>query len=229
MAMSLEILNLSAQNIWDYENGFYWFSDKKRLSKLIAHYEIYKQCCQLPGCIAEFGVFKGNSLYQLATFRDMLEMQEARKIYAFDMFGEFPTDHVQSQNDLAFIEKFTKETNRALNLDEIQSICQFKSFTNIQFIQGNVLNTLNTFLTTNSQCRFNLVHLDLDVYEPTKYVIEHIYPYIVPNGIIMIDDYNAVEGATRAIDEFLLSHPCLKIEKLPFCHVPCFIRKIQAQ
>jgi len=36
-------------------------------------------------------VFKGNSLIQFATFRELLENKNSRKNIAFDMFGEFLT------------------------------------------------------------------------------------------------------------------------------------------
>ena len=41
----------------------------------------------------------------------------------------------------------------------------------------------------------------------------------------MIDDYNFVSGATRAVDKFLSSHQYLTIEKLSICHTPSFIIK----
>lgn len=106
---NIVIKSLSPQNIWDYENGFYWFSNPSRLAKLMAHYEIYKKCVNLPGAVCEFGVYKGNSLIQLATFRKMLETDEARKIYAFDAFGAFPRVDVKNAHDLKFIKKFESE------------------------------------------------------------------------------------------------------------------------
>ena len=43
------------------------------------------------------------------------------------------------------------------------------------------------------------------------------------NGIILVDDYMAVEGATRAIDEFLKSKKGLKIQKLTHYKMPSYI------
>ena len=48
---------------------------------------------------------------------------------------------------------------------------------------------------------------------------------LVTGGLIVIDDYNTVEGATAAVDEFIIHHPNLKIEKLPYNKIPSFIRK----
>ena len=51
-----------------YENNFYLKSDISRLSKLISHYEIYKNTQSVKGDIFEFGVFKGASLIRFLSF-----------------------------------------------------------------------------------------------------------------------------------------------------------------
>ncbi len=222
---NLTIRQLSADSVWDYENGWHWFSAPTRMAKLLAHYEIYKRCVHLPGCVAEFGVYKGNSLLQMATFRHMLELPEARKIYTFDAFGTFPTEDIQNPDDQDFIARFSSDGGDGSSLEEIQSILDFKGFKNIHLIKGDVRKTFPNFLKENPHTRFNLIHLDMDVYEPTKVVLSAIYDKLVKGGIIMIDDYNAVVGATNAIDEFIAAHPELSVEKLPTSHIPAFIVK----
>ena len=39
---TMEIKDLREENVWDYENGFYWFSDTTRINKLLYHFELYK-------------------------------------------------------------------------------------------------------------------------------------------------------------------------------------------
>ena len=83
----------------------------KKTCKIIAQFELYKRCSNLPGSIAEFGVFKGNSLIRLASFRNMLEMPQSRNIYGFDMFDNFPTEDVADEQDREFIKNFLRETD----------------------------------------------------------------------------------------------------------------------
>ena len=70
--MTLEIRGLSSDDIWDFENGFYWFSDRTRIAKLMAHLSIYEKIVELPGDIIEFGVYKSASLIRFLTFRNIL-------------------------------------------------------------------------------------------------------------------------------------------------------------
>jgi len=193
---------------------------------MIAHYELYKRCAPLPGCVVEFGVYKGNSLLQLATFSQMLEMSGSRKIYGFDAFGEFPVNDIKSEADQKFIAAFTQEGGEGTEHSDLQALLDAKGFGNVHLIEGDVRKTFPGFLEHNPQIRFNFVHLDMDVYEPTTFVLPEVFARMVRGGIVMIDDYNAVEGATRAIDEFLSEYPALRLEKLTSCHVPSFFVKI---
>jgi hypothetical protein len=44
---------------FEYEKNFYLASDVTRISKIFAHYELYKKTISLPGAFIECGIFKG--------------------------------------------------------------------------------------------------------------------------------------------------------------------------
>lgn len=58
-------------------------------------------------------------------------------------------------------------------------------------------------------CRFCFVHIDVDLYEPTRASIDFFYPRMTPGGLIVCDDYNftSCPGATQAIDDALAGRP----------------------
>ncbi|MBD3756352.1 MAG: class I SAM-dependent methyltransferase [Gammaproteobacteria bacterium] len=215
---------LKRDSVWDYENGFYWFSSKTRVNKLLCHYELYKSITGLPGHVFELGVYKGASLVRFATFRDALENDYSRKLVGFDAFGEFPTEGLNIEDDLNFIERFESTGGHGLEQDEVSAILESKGFENFELIEGNVFNTLPLYLKKHPETRISFLHLDMDVKEPTDFALELLYDRVVPGGLIVFDDYTAVAGATIAADEFSQKHG-LTIEKLPFYSVPSFIRK----
>jgi len=57
--------------------------------------------------------------------------------------------------------------------------------------------------------RFAFVHIDVDLYGPTRESLEFFHPRMSPGGIIVCDDYNftTCPGATRAVDEYLEAQP----------------------
>ncbi len=80
----------SPESAWEHENGFYLTCKPNRLSKVIAHYELFRRVLGVPGAIVECGVFKGASLSRFAMMRDLLAHEDGKKILGFDMFGQFP-------------------------------------------------------------------------------------------------------------------------------------------
>lgn len=221
---SLAFRGLESAHAWDYENGFYWFSHPSRLNKMLAHYELYKTIVGLPGHVFELGVYKGTSLLRLASFRNALESDASRKIVGFDAFGRFPTDKLSLSEDMDLIKRFEGAGGEGLTVPELSSILERKCFQNVSLVKGNVFDTLPNYLVENPETRIAFLHLDMDVKEPTVFALNELYARVVPGGLIVFDDYNAVKGATEAVDEFI-AQKRLRIEKLSFYKLPTFIRK----
>ena len=57
--------------------------------------------------------------------------------------------------------------------------------------------------------KFAFVHIDVDIYEPTRDSVAFFYDRLNPGGILLCDDYafTSCPGATQAIDEFLADKP----------------------
>jgi hypothetical protein len=221
---ALSVRGLSSKNIWEFENGFYWFSSPTRLNKLLAHYDLYQRITDLPGDVFELGVYKAASLIRLATFRNLLENDFSRKIVGFDAFGKFPKTNLTSPTDHDFIERFESDGGDGLSLTEVQAIFEQKGFRNIFLQEGNVFDTLPRYLDAHPEVRIAFLHLDMDVKEPTAFALDRLYDRVVPNGLIVFDDYNAVAGETDAVDEFLAKRK-LAIQKTRHYAVPSFVRK----
>ena len=222
---AVSLRGLHSSKVWDYENGYYWFSDIRRIGKLLAHYELYKMIRDIPGDVVECGVYKLASVIRFATFRSLTESVYSRKLLAFDAFGSFPTDGLNRKDDLAFVQTFETAGGDGLSEDESNQILRHKQLdTNTFCIKGDVLQTIPTWLEQNTQGRIALLHLDMDVYEPTLAALELFWPRLVKGGIVVVDDYNAVGGASQAIDEFLVDKG-IKLQKLGLSHVPSFFVK----
>ncbi len=210
-------------DIWDAENSFYLQASPNRLGKLLYHYELFKIISNLPGAIIECGVYKGASLMRFAQFRSCLENNDSRQIFGFDVFGKFPKRNINTHDDIKFINRFECDGGDGISKEDLESCFINKQITNVFLHKGNVIDTVPEFLKKNSYCKIALLHLDMDVYEPTKFCLEAFSDRMVKGGLIVIDDYNSVEGATRAVDEYI-SNRNLTVQKLPFYNVPSFIK-----
>ena len=223
--MDNKVFGFDFTKAWEYENGFNITSHPSRFAKLISHWEIYKRIVDIPGVIVECGVFKGSSLIRFATFREMLESPYSRKIIGFDAFGKFPCQELES--DIKYVEYFEKMCGNGIGKSDLQKVFKRKSFVNIELIEGNILDMLKIYFDKNPQLKIALLHIDVDVYEATKYCLEFLYSKVVCGGIVLLDDYSTANaGATRAIDEFFdTNNNNIQIHKNPFYQSPCYIIK----
>ena len=209
---------------FEYENGFYATADPSRLSKIISHLEFFKQTATVRGEIVEFGIFKGNSFFRWIKFRDLLEQTNSRKIIGFDIFGNFP--QANYEEDKAKRAEFVEETNggKSISFEEINELLDKQGLNkNVDIIKGDILVTLDDYLEKNPHLKISLLHIDVDLYEPTKVILEKLFDKVTTGGIIIFDDYGAFAGTNKAVDDFFQNKA--EIKKLPYSHAISYIVK----
>jgi hypothetical protein len=86
-----------------------------------------------------------------------------------------------------------------------------------------VIQTLPRFTQENPGLRISLLHLDVDLYRPTKLALEQLYPRLVTGGVVALDEYGLMpwEGESRAVEEFCQENGLAPvIRKFPFSAQP---------
>lgn len=220
------IAKYDEEKCFDYENGFYLTSDVYRMGNQMAHYELYKKILNLPGDVIELGVFKGSSLIQFATFRELLENENARKIIGFDVFSKFPTE-CSVESDGKFAKKWNLQfQDEFISREDLLKSLTHKKIGNVELIKGRIEETLDDYIARNPHTRIAMLHIDTDVYEPAIFALERLWSRVVrPGGIVVLDDYGTVEGETLAVDEFF-SDKKVRLNKFTFSHTkPSWIIK----
>ena len=209
---------------FEYENGFYATADASRFSKIITHLEFFKQTSTVRGEILEFGIFKGNSFFRWIKFRDLLEQTNSRKVIGFDIFGDFP--EAQFEDDKSRRDAFVAETNggKSISLEEINELLEKQGLNkNVELIKGDILVTLDQYLEKNPHLKISLLHIDVDLYEPVKIILDKLYDRVTTGGIIILDDYGTFAGTNKAVDDFFNNKAAVK--KLPFSNTISYIVK----
>ena len=217
-----ELFGFEIEKQWDYENGFYLTSHLTRISKLLAHYELYKSITHLPGHVVECGVFKGASLIRFCTFREILESPHSRKIIGFDAFGKFPVP--DNKRDQEFAKSWDQIAGHGIPLEELKNVFSLKGFINYDLIKGDILQTVPEYVDQHPELKIALLHIDVDVYQPAKVILEHPFHKVVRGGLVIFDDFGTVAGETKAVDDFFREKN-VTLEKLSISHIPAFIRK----
>jgi len=209
---------------FEYENGFYATADPSRFSKFISHLEFFKRTSEIRGEIVEFGIFKGNSFFRWIKFRDLLEQTNSRKIIGFDVFGDFP--EANFEEDKLKRDAFVEETKggKSISFEEITELLKKQNLQkNVEIIKGDILQTLDLYIEDNPHLKISLLHIDVDLYEPSKVILEKLYSKVTKGGIIILDDYGAFAGTNKAVDDFFKDK--VEIKKLPYAHAISYLVK----
>lgn len=212
------------EKTWEYENNFYLSCDVSRISKILAHYELYKMVNGLPGAVVECGVFKGASLVRFAAFRDLLSSTYSKRIIGFDTFGTFPETIYGP--DVEVRRRFIQSAGeQSIGADQLTEVLERQgTHRHVELVEGDIVETVPQYVREHPELRISLLNLDTDIYEPAKVILEQLYPRIVPGGILALDDYSTFPGETQAVEEYF-DETHVTIEKFPFAMTPCFIRK----
>ena len=179
----------------------------------------------MPGAIVECGVFRGASLIRLATFRDIFSNPSAKKIIGFDTFSEYPEPDLPS--DKIHMEQFAKGAGKdCITKPQLISVFVRKGISNIELIEGNIIETVPSYAKQHPELRISLLHLDCTAYRPTLVALENLYDRLLPGGLVLLNGYGkeGIEGETGAVDDFFDIKPPM-IHKLPFAFSPCYIQK----
>jgi hypothetical protein len=171
----------------------------------------------------EFGVFHGLSLARFAMFRKLLN-NESRKIVAFDTFDDYPETEFDEDKELRA--KFIAETGgKSISIGDMLEILGHKECdSNLSIIAGDICDTLPQYINLHPNLEVSLVNLDVDIYEPSKVVIENIWPRIVKGGILMLDNYRIFNEETKAVDDYFRDKSVM-IRWSSFSSFPAYIVK----
>jgi hypothetical protein len=172
----------------------------------------------LPGALVECGVWRGGSvLAMLLTLRELGVTD--RDVFLYDTFEGMtaPTEHDLSEHDPPALETWRAARARGerawagmfasdvFSEDDVRDTVLGAGYPaeRIHFVKGPVEETIPATLPGP----LALLRLDTDWYESTRHELTHLYPLLVPSGVLIIDDYGHWKGAARAVDEYFLSHP----------------------
>ena len=101
-------------------------------------------------------------------------------------------------------------------------------FKRVELVKGDACETIPEYVKQNPGLRISLLHLDLDLYEPTLAALEHLYPLVVSGGVVLLDEYamDGFPGESKAFDEYFGDNRPV-LEKFSYISTPggYFIKK----
>jgi Macrocin-O-methyltransferase (TylF) len=124
---------------------------------------------------------------------------QTRKVYVADSFEGLPRGKADRYAaDAGDVHHKYKEL--AVPLDAVR-----ENFTRYDLLDSRVAFVKGFFehtLPGLDAGPFALIRLDGDMYESTIVALESLYPKLSPGGFLIVDDYGAVEGCRKAVEDY---------------------------
>lgn len=200
------------------DSTFHTFYDRVRaytMTSVELLYALYKAVeyvvrSKIPGDVVECGVWRGGSIMMAALTLLALGDNE-RRLILFDTFAGHPKPH-NEKDGADLVEEWRKRHKDGekfsdwarVSLEEVRANIASTGFPleRVVFVQGMVEETL----PSRSPGQVALLRLDTDWYESTALELKCLYPALSSRGVLILDDYGAMPGHRRAVDEFFAPH-----------------------
>ena len=143
-------------------------------------------------CVLEVGVYLGGSAYFLARVAEHFAQGRVR-LSAVDTFA----GHSELDLPDGFEGAHTLDKFRDVQFDEVRQYLSVFGFVDV--VHGRIQDVADRV-----DHSLHLVHIDVDIYEPTTFALGLAADRLVLGGIAIVDDYGftTCPGARRAVDEF---------------------------
>lgn len=171
---------------------------------------------QVPGALAELGVYKGETSALLSA------LFPERPLYLFDTFCGFDARDTKKEQT----EGFSRAKDGDFSDTSAEAVLDRLPHPEHAVIRKGFFPETAAGLEKE---RFALVSLDADLYAPTLEGLRYFYPRLSPGGVIVLHDYNNLRfsGVKKAVEDFEAENGVLPLVPLPDLHGSCMILKME--
>ena len=215
--IGLHVQKLPGEDPWmDMEPWARRIVERCRPFSMTSHERLYAVCkaveylvgAKIPGDFIECGVWRGGSAMAMGLTLEHLAARD-RDLYLFDTYKGMPrpTDADVAVDGAQALDVWRKRRGSdgssdwcRAGLDEVVGNLKQTEYPDhrIHCVKGLVEETI----PGAAPHRVALLRLDTDWYASTKHELTHLYPRLVPKGVLIVDDYGHWQGARRAVDEY---------------------------
>lgn len=223
-ALDALFCHASGSQVEKLEN-FACYVPRQSMARFLCLSEIFKLVLNVQGDVMECGVNWGGGLMtfaQLSAIWEPVNLQ--RRVVGFDTFSGF--ESVSPEDQHAVIQSAERRVGgyKADSLDDLRKTVELFDanrfighIQKVELVAGDVAKTVPDYLQREPQTVVSLLHLDLDLFEPTKVCIEHFAPRMPKGAVIVFDELNnrTWPGETLAVME-TLGLPNLRIQRFTY-------------
>jgi antirestriction protein len=183
----------------DFEKMQFHEMDQSISSALFAHYELYKKVSNLEGTIVKCGIAAEQGFTKFAVFRKLISTHSTEKVIAFEKFTKSLSFKSVDQRTGALEYKIKEPV---ASVEKAQDKLLKKGVAHIDFIPGNLDDSIPDYLIEHPELKISYLCLDLDDYTASINSLQYFYPRVVYGGITVFDNYHKHGEDYKAITDY---------------------------
>ena len=208
--------DLEKERVQYFENGVGSISDKlasitrfisrQNVAKFLCYHEVFRMTEGVVGSILECGVYFGNGLMAYAQLAAALEPYNYQcRIVGFDTFsGDLGVSAKDGHNPFFHREEGDYYADSYEDLKRAIAIYDrdrpLNHLNKIELVKGDLCTSAQEYLQRTPALTVRILHLAVNLYEPTKRALEVFLPRISRGGVVAVHGANySAEGAVQAI------------------------------
>lgn len=154
------------------------------------------------GCVVECGVWRGGMSAGMAEV-----LGPRRQYFLFDSFEGLPPagdlDGEAAKRWQQDVDSPTYYDNCRAEIEFAEKAMRRSGAARYHLVKGWFEETLPAFVPPEP---IAILRIDGDWYDSTLTALEALWKHLAPNGIVIVDDYYAWDGCSRAVHDFLSRH-----------------------
>jgi hypothetical protein len=163
------------------------------------------------GVIVECGAWKGGSSFAMLLAQRYYFGRIIKPVWMFDSFEGLPPaderDGPLALNWQRDVDSPNYVDNCKAPVEQVKTAISRFGFAEGEctVVEGWFADTIPSHLSNFRENSIALLRVDCDWYEPVRYVLDALVPFVTPECRVILDDYYAWDGCARATHDFLSS------------------------
>lgn len=192
--------SLGKREVWEFVDHWPLYSGIRNLARCLAITDLFRSTLDVPGDVAEFGVWRGANTMLITKTLTILDFFGPKVVHCFDSFAGLQAIATQDGPAIEMRGQYLG------SYDELQSLIDLDGLDGrINIHIGLIEETLPAFTIQHPETMFSFVYCDTDLYLSTKVILEVMWSRLNRGGLIVFDEWNRSEfpGEGVAVNDFL--------------------------
>ncbi len=156
--------------------------------------DVIRRIKHLEGIIVKCGVTEQEGFARFDLLNNIVGEALTQKMVAFEK-SSICLQEVRMHSEVCFS---AKTENKTSILPKKKPVIKQE----IEFVPGDVCETIPEYLIENPESKIVLLNIDLNDYESTITALEFLYPRIVQHGILILENYSESKEQKTAVDDY---------------------------